>query len=82
MKLDAKTWDRTESAADTFVDLGSSMGLDREEMASVTLAIALNHMFASGVPESRAHLAVSTMYRLREQLGVEDRYLVPGPTGA
>lgn len=77
MKDEAKTWDRTESAADTLVELGSSMGLDREEMAAITLAIALNHMFAYGLPESRAHLVVSTMYRLREKHGVEDRCLVP-----
>ncbi len=68
--------EKMEASADLFVSLGNDLGLNRAEMASVCIAIAANHLMATGTPEERAGMAMIGVYRCRRGRGINPKLLV------
>lgn len=68
--------ERCEAAANELVAFMAKMGLTRQEVATTCLAIATNHMIATGVPQARAVWAVGHLWQARQGC-VTEGILVP-----
>lgn len=71
--------EKKEAAADEFIALGKRLALDRKEMATVALTVAINHLFVTGIDVLRAQRAIRVLYAARTQVGIDDKCLVPEP---
>jgi hypothetical protein len=68
---------KTEAAAGRVAALCTELGLNREEVTSTLLTVAVNHMVATRVTAERAALAVLELYCYRPSHGLNERLLVP-----
>ncbi len=73
VQLDEK---RMEAFSDAVIALGNNYGMTQEEMASACLAVAVNHMVATGIPDTRAGRSAAAMHRWRTERGLHEDILV------
>lgn len=67
---------KMDYAADRVIELLDALGITREEAATITLTMAVNHYVATGVTEQRALLAVRCVHQYRLREGQNDKVLV------